>query len=260
VIGPGSRGPAAAAAALCLLAGCASAPTTASTAPACQGLVPPRFVAAAPVPLPPTYLSAHIASNVLEEIVVERDGAVRRTRFLAATVPELAPFAQISLEKTRYVPAAIQGNPVAIRGVVTIPIGVVPRTPASWKYDLLRAFVPGGVSREAQWQLAGSVDRLTLVAHVGNAVPQGASIVAVGPDGAEKVLFAIAAGEPPLEIREIVKTGAFFQREGDYRIEVRAPGAPVRATTTLTIAAGFESSVVNACEPLDGPEKAGPGH
>jgi hypothetical protein len=145
-----------------------------------------------------------------------------------------------------------------VRGVITVPVGSARKSPKDPPYDVLRAFVPGGESREALWQLAGSVERLTLVAHVGNAIAGGAAIVAVSPTGTEKQLLAIPAAPAPLEIRETVKTGSFLSRAGDYRLELRAAGKPL-ASTTVTIAAGFESAIVNACEPLIGPEKTGPG-
>ncbi|HWZ86931.1 MAG TPA: hypothetical protein VN032_12060 [Thermoanaerobaculia bacterium] len=250
------RAPAAAAFVTALA--CASAPSSPTVAPACAGLTPPRLVAAGPVNLPATFVAARLASDVLEEIVVERDGAVRATRLVAASIPNLAPFAQVAAERARFLPAAIEGNPVAVRGVITIPIGSVRKSPNEPPFDTLRAFVPGGGSRESLWQLAGSVERLTLVAHVGDAVGQGAAIVAIGPGGAEKTLLAVAASPPPLEIRETVKTGNFLSGAGDYRLELRAGGKPL-ASTTVTIAAGFESAIVNACEPLVGPEKTGPG-
>ena len=239
---------------------CASAPSVSSTVPPCAGLTPPKLIAAGPVSLPPTYIYARIASDVLEEIVVERDGAVRQTRLVAAAITILAPFAQVSLEHARFIPAAIEGNPVAVRGFITIPVGAVRKLPKEPPYDTLRAFVPGGESREARWQLAGSVERLTLVSHFGNeAAARGGSIVAVAPGGAEKVLLSMPAAPPPLEIRETVKAGRFFHPAGDYRLELRAGGKTL-TSTTVTIAAGFETAIVNACEVLAGPEKTGPGH
>lgn len=250
----------AAAAALAAGVGCSSAPTAAPAAAPCTGLVAPQLVAAGPITLPPTYMTARLASDVLEEIVVERDGSVKQTRLLAAAVPFLAPFAQVALEKSRYTPAAIDGHPVAVRGATTVTVGIRPLPPKDTDYDTLRAFVSGD-SRESLWQLAGSVDRLTLVAHVGSEIASGAAIVAVAPEGAEKVLLAIPAStKRPLEVRETVKTGRFLDPAGDYRIELRR-GTTALATTTVTIAAGFESAVVNACEPLPGPgpNKTGPG-
>jgi len=226
----------------------------------CAGLVPPQIVASGPISLPPTYVSARLASDVLEEIVVDRDGSVKQTRLLAAAVPLLAPFAQVSLEKSRYTPATIDGHAVAVRGATTVSVGIRPNPLRDGDYDTLRAFV-SGESREALWQLAGSVDRLTLVAHVGSEISSGAAIVAVAPGGEEKTLLAIPASTTrPREVRETVKTGSFFQGAGDYRLELRA-GSKVLATTTVTIASGFETAIVNACEPLPGPgpNKTGPG-
>jgi hypothetical protein len=222
--------------------------------------VAPQLVTAGPVSLPATYASARLASDVYEEVVVERDGSVKQTRLLAAAVPFLAPFAQVALEKSRYTPANIDGHPVAVRGATTVTVGIRPLPPKDNDYDTLRVFVSGD-SRESLWQLAGSVGRLTLVAHVGSEIASGAAIVAIAPGGSEKTLLAIPASTSrPREVRETVNTGRFFEGAGDYRVELRA-GTTVLATTTVTIAAGFESAIVNACEPLPGPgpNKTGPG-
>jgi hypothetical protein len=247
-----------AAAAIAAAVGCSSAPTGAS--PPCADLVLPQLVASGPISLPPTYMSARLSGDVLEEIVVERDGTVKQTRLVAAVVPLLAPFAQVCLEKTRYTPAVIDGHAVAVRGPVTVSVGIRPLPPKERDYDTLRAFVSAG-SREARWQLAGSLDRLTLAAHVGSDIGSGAAIVAVAPGGAEKTLLPIPASTTrPLEVRETVKTGPFLEGAGDYRLELRSGGKTL-ATTTVTIAAGYESAIVNACEPLPGPgpNKTGPG-
>jgi len=239
---------------------CSSAPTVSGPAAVpCAGLKPPKIASVGTVTLPPAYVSGRIASNVHEEIVVGRDGTVTKRRFVGATIPDLAPFAQYSLDRTRFTPGEIDGHAVAVRGAIVVPIGTQPRTPKAWKYDALSAFVPGGASREALWQLAGSVDRLTLVAHVGNPPPAGGSIVAKGPDGTEKILLTIPASSAELEIRETVKTGRFFDGAGDYAIELGDGKGKVLASTTLTIAPGYEAAIVNACEPLAGPEKTGPG-
>ena len=198
-------------------------------------------------------MSARLSGDVLEEIVVERDGTVKQTRLVAAVVPLLAPFAQVCLEKTRYTPAAIDGHAVAVRGPVTVSVGIRPVAPEG-----TRLRHPAGVRlRRARgrrcWQLAGSVDRLTLAAHVGSDLASGAAIVAVAPGGAEKTLLTIPASTTrPLEVRETVKTGRFLEGAGDYRLELRAGGKTL-ASTTVTIAAGYETAIVNACEPLPGP-------
>jgi hypothetical protein len=238
--------------------GCASSgPATAT--PPCAGLSPPALLKAGPVVLPQTYLAARLAAEVVDEIVVGRDGAISRVELVATAIPALAPFAEASLQKANFSPGTIEGNPVAVRGWIRMPIGSVVKLRGEPAYDTLRAFVPGGASREARWQLAGSVERLVLVAHVGSPVPQGAIIVAVAPGGAEQTLLKVPAASPPLEIRETVKSGRLLSAAGDYRLELRAAGKPL-ASTTVTVAAGFETAIVNACEPLGGPEKTGPGH
>jgi hypothetical protein len=240
--------------------GCASsAPPPAAAVPACAGLVPPALIVAGPVALPQTYVSARLAAEVVEELVVGRDGTVSGIRLVATSVPPLAPFAEASLQHGKFAPGTIEGNPVAVRGWIRMPIGgIITSRRRDPPYDSVRAFVPGGGSREALWQLAGSVDRLALAAHVGSAIAQGAAIVAVAPGGAEQTLLAIPAAPSPFDIHETVKTGRFFAGAGDYRLELRAEGKPL-ATSTITIAAGFETAIVNACEPLVGPEKTGPG-
>ena len=242
----------AAAAVLGAALACSSTPTATVSGPQCQGFVPPRLVAAGPINLPPSWTAARIGADVIEEVVVGRDGTVKETRLVASAVGPLVPFAQSSLEKSRFSAGSIEGNPVAVRGVVTVTVGLVRKLPNEPPYDALRAFVATAESREARWQLAGSVGRLTLVAHVGSAAASGgASIVAVAPGGAEKVLLAIPATTPPVEVRETVGTGRFLHKAGDYTLELRAGGKRL-AGTTVTVATGFETAVVNACEPLPG--------
>ena len=245
--------------ALAVVVGCASSAPPPAAVPACAGLVPPALIVAGPVALPQTYVSARLAAEVVEEIVVGRDGSVSGIRLVATSVPPLAPFAEASLEQGKFAPGTIEGNPVAVRGWIRMPIGgIITTRRHDPPYDSVRAFVPGGGSREALWQLAGSVDRLALAAHVGSAVAQGAAIVAIAPGGAEQTLLAIPAAPSPFDIHETVKTGRFFAAAGDYRLELRAGGKSL-ASSTVTIAAGFETAIVNACEPLVGPEKTGPG-
>jgi hypothetical protein len=250
---------AALACALTVALGCASSAPPPAAVPACAGLVPPALIEAGPVSLPQTYVSAGLAADVIDEIVVGRDGTVSAIRLVATSVPPLAPFGEASLQHARFAPATIEGNPVAVRGWIRMPIGGIIKTKHRDRpYDSVRAYVPGGASREALWQLAGSVDRLALTAHIGSAIAQAAAIVAVAPGGAEQTLLAIPAAPSPFDIKETVKTGRFFAAAGDYRLELRADGKPL-ASSTVTIAAGFETAIVNACEPLVGPEKTGPG-
>ena len=249
----------AAACGLAAALGCASSAPPPAAVPACAGFVPPALLEAGPVALPQTYVAARLSAEVLEEIVVGRDGTVSGIRLVATSIAPLAPFAEASLQHGKFAPGTIEGNPVAVRGWIKMPIGGILKTARrDPPYDTVRAFVPGGASREALWQLAGSVDRLALAAHVGSPVAQGAAIVAIAPGGAEQTLLAIPAAPSPFDIHETVKTGRFFTAAGDYRLELRADGKPL-ASSTVTIAAGFETAIVNACEPLVGPEKTGPG-
>jgi len=252
--------PVAAAAALTLALACSTAPTASVSGPACPGFTPPRLLVPGSVALPAVYTEARVGAEVTEEVVLDKTGAVKQTRLVASPLALLAPFAQYALEKGRFSGGTIEGNPVAVRGVITIPIGAVRKLPSEPPFDAVRVFVAGGESREARWQLAGSVERVTVVAHVGSAAGAGgASIVAVSPRGTEKVLITIPASAPPVDVRETIRTGGFFHAAGDYALQLRGGGKTL-AETTLTIAAGFETAVVNACEPLRAPERTGPGH
>lgn len=247
-------------AALVAALGCATAPSATVAGPACPGLAPPQIVTVGPTSLPPAWTAARLGGEVTEEIVVDRTGALKDTRLVAAAIGPLAPFAQSALERSRFSPGSIEGNPVAVRGVIAVPIGAVRKLKNEPPFDAVRVFVAGGEPREARWQLAGSVGRVTLVAHAGSPAAQGgASIVAVAPGGAEKVLLTIPAAAPPVEVRETVRTGRFFHAAGDYALQLRAGGKAL-AATTFTVATGFETAVVNACEPLPWPERTGPGH
>ena len=105
---------------------------------------------------------------------------------------------------------------------------------------MLRRFLPAAMVMLAATVVAG-MDRVVL--------KRG---------GLEQTLLAIPGAPSPFDIHETVKTGRFFAAAGDYRLELRADGKPL-ASSTLTIAAVFETAIVNACEPLVGPEKTGPG-
>jgi hypothetical protein len=193
------------------------------------------------------------------EVVVARDGAISERQLAGADVAFLIPYADDALQHTRFSPASIEGNPVAVRVPVIVPIGLPRKPPADAVPPSLRAYVPGAESREARWQLRDSVERLMLVGHVGKLPPPGATIVAVAPGGASKVLLTIPPSDAPQEIREIVKAGKFLAAPGDYRLEIRA-GAGAIASTTVTIAQDFKQAVVNACEPILVSRKTGPGN
>ena len=244
----------AAAAAILVSVACASGPGPAGTGssasrPPCADFVPPRRTGIVPVPVPDSFLAARVGGEVVDETTIGSDGAVRTVRSVRARFPELAPYAQAALQKSRFSPATIQGNPVAVRALVPTFVGVSHAVRREPTYDTVWAFVPGGESREAQWQLRGSVSRLTIALRIENPMPAGAEVVAKSASGAERSLWKPALGTPPEDLRETVKTGDFFSAPGDYRIELRAGGKTVNFAT-LTIAESFETAVVNACEVL----------
>jgi len=238
------------AAAILLSAACASGPAptaAAASRPPCADFVPPQRLGVINVPVPDSFLAARVGGEVVDETVIGSDGAVRTVRAVRARFPELAPYAQAALQKSRFSPATIQGNPVAVRALVPTYVGVSHAVRREPTYDTVWAFVPGGESREAQWQLRDSVSRLTLSLRIENPMPAGAEIVAKSASGAERSLWKPALGTPPQDLRETVKTGDFFSAPGDYRIELRSAGKTVNFAT-LTIAGSFETAVVNACE------------
>jgi hypothetical protein len=234
-----------------LLAGCASSPTTAAApaGPACPDFTPPQRLGTANPPVPDSFLAARIGGEVVDEVVVEADGAVRSVRSVRARFAELAPYAQASIQKTRFTPGSIQGNKVASRVLVSTNVGVVRPARKEPTFDTVWAFVPGGQSREAQWQLRDAVSSLSLAVRVENPMPGGGEVVAKAPGGTERSLWKLAVSTPPADVRETVSTGSFFHATGDYRIELRSDGKTI-AFTTLTIADSYETAIVNACQPL----------
>ena len=203
------------------------------------------------VPVPDSFLAARIGGDVVDEVVVGADGAVRSVRSVRARFPELAPYAQAALQKSRFSAASIQGNAVSVRALVRTTVGVMRPARSEPTFDTIWAYVPGGEAREAQWQLRGSVARLTLVLRVENPMPEGGEVVARAPGGAEKSLWKLAAiATPPADVRETVSTGGFFHASGDYRVELRSGGKTL-AATTLTVADSYETAIVNACEAVE---------
>jgi hypothetical protein len=230
-----------------LLAACASSPRP-PEAPPCAGFDPPELILAHPVSLPPSYSAARIGEVVISQVVIGRQGEVLDVQPWRNMYRVVAPYAELSLKKARFLAARIEGNPVASRCLVSIPVGTI-RTPKSEPaYDTLWAYVPGGESREARWQLRDSVRRITIRAHVGSAGRE-AEIVARAPSGAERVLVRKTLSALPLEFQETVGTGDFFERGGNYSLELRVDGKEV-ASTTFTIADDAADAVVNACEPV----------
>ncbi|MEX1246737.1 MAG: hypothetical protein WEF99_18485 [Thermoanaerobaculia bacterium] len=227
---------------------CASAPPS-SPVPACSGFTPPMRISTGPSKLPDSFLAARVGGEVVDEVVIREDGAVGTIRPTHSKIAELAPFAEASLRRSRFSPASIEGNRVSARILVSTPVGIVREERPEPAYDSLWAHIPGGESREARWQLAGSVERLAVEARLAAARREERRGGGGAPDGAERILWKGAPSGSPADVRETVKTGGFFARPGDYRLELRA-GGRVLATTTLTIAPDFQTAIINACEPL----------
>jgi hypothetical protein len=236
----------AALAAALLLASVPFAPAANPVEPACTGFTPPRRVSTGTVTLPSSYTAARVGGEVVDEVVIAKDGSLTSLRLVRARVDLLAPFGEVAVKNSTFTGGAIEGNPVAVRGLVANVLGVVTAARIEPEYDLLWAYVPEGSPKEARWQLAESVERLTLTGHIGTPLPQGAEVVAHSPSGAEKKLLSLPASSAPVELRETVSTGRFFAKSGDYRLEVKAGGKTL-AYTTLTIAPDFTTAIVNAC-------------
>jgi hypothetical protein len=215
--------------------------------PACPGLTPPRRVSIPPVTLPASFTAARVGGEVVDEVVIGKDGAVVSLRLVRARWEGLAPFGEVSVKKAQFIPGSIEGNPVAVRGLVATVLGTVALARVEPEYDLLWAHVPAGASREARWQLAESVEGLDMTVHVGTPSPEGAVVVAKAPSGSEKTLWKLPPSQTPVDRKQTVETGRFFRKSGDYRLELRA-GNTILASTTVTIAPDFSQAIVNACE------------
>src|SRR5262245_33059384 len=182
-------------------------------------MTPPRRVTTATVELPPTFIAARAGGIVVDEVIVGVDGKIYDLRVVRARFDALAPFGQKSVQLSRFDAATIEGNPVATRVRVATTLGTVSKARVEPEYDLVWAHVAAGQSREAQWQLAKSVERLTVSAHLGTVTGQSGEIVAVSPDKKERVLVKLASSDKPLDVEETVATGKFFSEAGDYRLE-----------------------------------------
>lgn len=239
--------PAAALAALLLCAANARAAGPPPTV--CEGMTPPRRLTTMPVELPPSYTATRLGGIVVDEAVISVDGRVSGIRAVRARIEGLAPFAQKSVELSRFDPALIEGNPVATRAQIATTLGTIAKAVIEPEYDMVWAHVSSGQSREARWQLAQSVESLTVTAHLGNGPAAGGEVVAVAPSGKERILLRIPSSERPIDARETVSTGDFFSPAGDYRLELRSGGKAI-AWSTLTIADDYTRAIVNACQPI----------
>ena len=236
------------AAAVAAASACASGPAVVR-GPACANLKPPARLTSAPLNLPPAFSLARFSGVVVDETVVGSDGAVRDVRLAWTGYAGLAPFAQKSIMDSRFAAAAIEGNPVASRVLITTSLGQGSKGPTGDAYDTVWAHVADDQSREAQWQLAESVEALTISAHLGTRPQAGGEIAAVSPGGTERILAKLPPGDQPIELRQTVKTEKFFWKAGDYRLELRSAGKAV-AWTTVTIADDHTRAIVNVCQPI----------
>jgi hypothetical protein len=241
------------------LACATSAAPPRSDVPACQGLAPPRVVGMQRVDLPASLASVRLAGELPAEVTVAGDGSARESAMRTGDLPVLASFVQETLKHTRFDAGSFEGNAAAVRIPVQVPIGgprppaTNPRAPAEvW------AYVAAGQSREARWQLRGSVAWVTVSAHAPKLPAPGAEIVAVAPDGQTLTLVKVPASNRPQDVRQTVATGKFFAATGTYRLELRA--SKVLASAHFTIADDYRGAVINACEPLTLPRKTGPGN
>ena len=135
------------------------------------------------VELPPSYTAARLGGIVVDEAVIGVDARISAIRARPHAIEGLGPFAQKSVEDSRFEAALIEGNPVATRVQIATPLGNIQKTRVEPEYDMVWAHVPGGQPREARWQLAQSVESLTVTAHLGNTPGAGGDVVAVAPDG-----------------------------------------------------------------------------
>jgi hypothetical protein len=179
------------------------------------------------------------------EVILDQSGRVREVRIVGTTFMVFAIASDAALRGASYFPATIDGKPVGTRFWVRVPFGVPKDIESSAARNRVTAFVPGGEAKRARWQLAGSIRRVIVVADVASAPAAEVSIVAIAPDGAERVLLPAGRSDEK-RIRATVKTGDFFVRAGEYRIRLQHRDRPL-GEGGFTVAADESSAVVNAC-------------
>lgn len=179
------------------------------------------------------------------EIVVDASGKVREVRIVGTTFMMFAQSADAALRGSTYFPATLEGRPVASRFWVRVPFGNPRGIESSPARNRVTAYVPGSESPPARWQLAGSVRRVTVVADVASAPPAEVSAVAIDAVGVERVL--VKAGKVSSQrLAMTVRTGDFFAKAGDYRVQLRH-GDRAIAEGGFTVAESEKSAIVNAC-------------
>jgi hypothetical protein len=179
------------------------------------------------------------------EVLVDRAGKVRQAQIVGTTFMVFALAADDALRKSTYFPATLVGRPVASRFWVRYPFGLPKDVESSPARNRVTAFVPGTESARARWQLAGGIRRIRVAADVASVPPAEVSVVGVAPGGGERVL-APAGSAASRQIRASVRTGDFFSKAGEYRIQLRH-GDRLIGEGGFTVAADESSAVVNAC-------------
>jgi len=193
--------------------------------------------------------AADVRGTVVVEAVIGADGAVSDVRPSRTGLDLLAPFGEKSVHDSRFAAGSVDGHPAALRVRVATTLGTVGKARTEPEWDGVWAYVPGGQSREAVWQLAGSVAKLTLEIHLGTSPTAGAEVVARAPDGQERVLRRLSGSPQAIDLAETISTGKFLERAGDYSIELRVSGRTL-VSTTVTIAGDYTRAIVNTCAPL----------
>ena len=225
------------------LAACATVDTRAS-AP-CTGFVPakPQVLRSPEYPAPAR--KAQMSGESTHEVTVDRAGKVRDARIVGMTFIVFAQAADAALRRSTYFPATLEGRPVSTRFWVRIPFGSPKDVEDSPARNRVTAYVPGDEPARARWQLTDAVDRVTLAGDVVSAPPAQVAVIGIAPGGRERVLLP-AGNLASRSVRATVKTGDFFSRAGEYRIQMRQ-GDRTIAEGGFTVAENEGSAVVNAC-------------
>lgn len=224
-------------------AGCATAPVAERVS--CDGFVAAKASFRLPPEYPAPARKARMSGESTHEVVVDRAGNVRDAQIVGTTFMLFALAGDGSLRRSRYEPATLEGRPVASRFWVRLPFGVPQNIETTPARNRVTAFVPGSEPSRARWQLAGSIRRVTVVADVASAPPGEVSVVAVAPDGAERVLLPVRSGRPG-RILQTIDVGSFFSKPGQYRLRLAHGDQPI-AQGAFTVAEDEQSAVVNAC-------------
>jgi len=232
--------------ALLLAAFAACSTRTLGKPAACPGFVPARLDIPGIPQYPAPLRKARMSGESNHEIVVDGQGKVREARIVGTTFMLFSMAADTALRKSRYFPATLEGRPVATRFRVRMPFGVPKDVESSPARNRVTAFVPGEEPAAARWQLAGSVRRVTVLAHAASVAPSEVSVVAVAPDGRERVLVSASRSRRDREIRIVARTEDFFSKPGEYRLRLKQKDQ-LLTEGGFTVAEDEESAVINAC-------------